>query len=313
MNVTNNPLIYDPFTTETHMSYTMNLREQNRKIISHLEHVTQQYQDPDTCFSVTGSLARLEKGALSRIELMVIGDSKKAADYVRTIGLSGNVGKGITVIKPSKKIPTNGLIPQEIKFDYKALHSHPLSSVSVARDMYVDKFLGRIHGPYGEIVNHVAGVALDEARKITLTGISSQGAVHFLPPEGVAFYHSSSRKALPSQRSFYDGPLKLVRFRLFKDMVDAIREDHDNVPMVSYFPLNTFDRLVFAKEMGLTQYSEGKLIDIAENYAYFLRMYHASQWNFEKYKDSTLDVNPKELKQRLKDLDVLTRNKILTF
>ncbi|OGI65094.1 hypothetical protein A3A95_04480 [Candidatus Nomurabacteria bacterium RIFCSPLOWO2_01_FULL_39_18] len=142
-----------------------------------------------------------------------------------------------------------------------------------------------------------------DARKVIEKGgnrIAGTDAIHFDLQTGAMFYNPEAY-----QLSFKVGPLRLVQNTLLVEEIKHTRREKD-----ANF-LSTLDSSIVGR---LNQLSDDQMInltresveEVAEHYAFFLRLYHRSERAYAQNKQIVLQLTPQEITDVAKRLQALS-------
>lgn len=145
-----------------------------------------------------------------------------------------------------------------------------------------------------------------EADKIIKTGknrLRQVERIHYdLDSENVTVYYDQGN----FQLSFKPGPLRAVQYRLAFVISRLCHAEGKDLEFIMSYPYNTIDRLEFLHDSNVFSANRDVLNDVAEMYAFFLRMYHKSEVTWELdygLKATTYDAQKsKEIKEALREL-----------
>ena len=141
------------------------------------------------------------------------------------------------------------------------------------------------------------------ARKVVRTGmnrIAGIDAVHFDLKSGTVFFNPEAH-----QLSFKIGPLRLVQNTLLVEEVKHTRREND-ANFISTLDSNIVNRLGQLSSDRMINLSRPSVEEIAEHYAFFLRLYHRSEQVYEKNKQVALQLTLTEVEEVTKRLQALS-------
>lgn len=144
-----------------------------------------------------------------------------------------------------------------------------------------------------------------DARKVVEKGsnrIAGTDAVHFDLESGTVFFNPEAY-----QLSFKVGPLRLVQNTLLVEEVKHIRREKDE-NFISNLDSNIVNRLDQLSDDKMLNLAKASVDEVAEHYAFFLRMYHRSERAYAQNKQVALQLTPNEVTEvshRLKALSKL--------
>ena len=139
------------------------------------------------------------------------------------------------------------------------------------------------------------------ARKVVEKGknsIAGVDAVHFDLTSGAVFYNPEA---------YQIGPLRLVQNTLLIEEVKHTRRESDS-NFISTLDSNIVGRLNQLADDRMINHTKASVHEIAEHYAFFLRLYHRSEKVYEQSKQTVLQLTPsenEEVAKRLKALNIL--------
>lgn len=165
--------------------------------------------------------------------------------------------------------------------------------------------LGRdIIGLRGNEVDKIVSLKKD-ARKVTERGvnrIAGTDAIHFDLESGTIFFNPEAY-----QLSFKVGPLRLVQNTLLIEEVKHIRREKDE-NFISNLDSNIVNRLDQLSDDKMLNLTKASVDEIAEHYAFFLRLYHKSERAYAQNKQVAVQLTPNEITEvshRIKALSKL--------
>ncbi|MEK6911060.1 MAG: hypothetical protein AABW82_04775 [Nanoarchaeota archaeon] len=322
-NVGNTAKYVDP-NAQDYVSYFDHLKAFNdriqRKVSGELGILLKDV--PTVAVATTGSDARLEKGPVSLIELMlffrepskvqevhpIVRDyafkSSDAAffegvetknvetDLMHQCDLYAKSGDRVKLISPNRIFDAGFLAGDE-----EVLRSgkRKLISELVSEDFrsVVDKMRDKVK----------------EHRKVTLTGkqrYKGQDLMHYDIDAGIATYDPSN-----NQHSFKQGPLRAVQFALVSEIIRGLRSGYLSPNAVVDLPSNTVSKLHDLEVGGLSSLSTESARDLADSYKFFLHKYHQSQSAYSHKGLKEIGFDSAEVRERCKLIDKITSSPIV--
>lgn len=140
------------------------------------------------------------------------------------------------------------------------------------------------------------------ARQTTERGsnrIAGVDAIHFDLKTGAVFYNPEAY-----QLSFKIGPLRLVQNTLLVEEVRHTRRENDP-NFISTLDSNIVSRLNQFSDDKMVDLTQESVAEIAEHYAFFLRLYHRSERAYAQNKQIMLQLTPNEIADVAKRLQAL--------
>jgi hypothetical protein len=280
------------------------------------------FRDRSCLIATTGSDARLEKGPVSSVELMLFYEEgfdissalKKLKNYVYKKNNRQIFYKNIEVKNPktdklyecyindgSKEIR---LVSPNRIFDLRRLYD--------PKDIFSDvlaKFFLELTSEKGRSLFEFAKQRVRDHKKVTLTGVQNykgEEIFHYNLEEGVSFYNPSK-----SQSSFKQGPLRMVQYSLIRDLIKKEREGQEEAKSLFNLPHNTVEKLSRLEVEGKCALSSAQIGDISDCYKYFLHLYHKSQFEYRWNKGSKISFDKQEVRDRCSSLTQICSNRII--
>lgn len=306
-------------------SYVDHIEAFNRKIQDEISHEIPCYFkdfEGDIAITTTGSDARLEKGPVSLIEIILFGNNYeeiKNAHSRLTEYMSGNGRVNLF----DKYVETKEVSKDPISYYYggllnrgdvkltspnRMLDSRLLYSTDNILAPTRKKFIDEIKSTQGKSVFKDVKEKYREHRKITLTGkqeYKGKSVMHFNPNEGVSFYDPNN-----DIWSIKQGPLRLVQYALVRDTIKRIRDGTlgENVFML---PKNTVKKLHALEVNGRTSVPHNQIEEISDTYKYMLHLYHASQFEYRCKGTKEIEFDSKEYNERATDLQKICSENLI--
>jgi hypothetical protein len=156
----------------------------------------------------------------------------------------------------------------------------------------------------GSKVDRIESLVKD-ARKVTSSGINRiQGAdaVHFDLNSNSVFYNPAS-----NQLSFKIGPLRLVQNTLLLQEVKHVRRQKDR-ELFKRLEASILPRLSQLEQDKMLNFNKDSISEIAEIYAFFLKLYHKSEEYFRQTGNIAMGIDEQlkiEVAKRLAKLNEL--------
>jgi len=307
----------DPRKTD-YVSYNDHLEAFNKGVQQKLgDHLSDILNDMPADFSVetVGSDARLEKGPVSPIELMIVkqkntnvpGILKRIENHFRwgdgwelfdeDIEIKDlNEGRMSYVVMRKKRGEDVCVVSPNRMLDSWMLYGNPEIHEEAIEKLKKELKSGDLGKP---VIKRIMG-GLKSHKKVTGTGIQrykQQDVKHFDLEEGLAFYDPDKNKW-----SFKQGPLRLAQYAFVRDKIRLIRGDCPLVDKILNVSKNTVDALHELSVMDNLAISPETASELADHYKFFLWNYHVAQQN---YKDGRVKVSyfhPGEAKKRAESL-----------
>jgi len=259
-----------------------------------------------------GSDGRLEKGSCqSPLEVIAIIDADIDLDaYQKTLE---EVINDISPTKIAKIIEMKG--PQSSMITAYGNRYQPgriadgrfiYGSQEIAKDSKIKLGKEIINLP-SDKVDKIVSLKRD-AHKATESGknrIAGTDAIHFDLESGAVFFNPEAH-----QLSFKIGPLRLVQNGLLLEEVKHTRREKD-ANFISNLDANIVGRLNQLSDDRMLNLARASVEEIAEHYAFFLRLYHKSEQAYVKNKQVVFQLTPSEtaeVAKRLKALSLLMDN-----
>lgn len=264
-------------------------------------------------FVTPGSDGRLEKGSFftSPLEVIAITDDDLDLDLYRE-----KLTEVINRITPTRiariiemKGPQSSLVTTRGgKYEPGRIADSRLIYGSQESAKELKLRLGKeILNLHGSPMRHIADLKRN-ARKATERGtnkIAGVDAIHFDLKSGIVFFNPSAY-----QLSFKIGPLRLVQNTLLVEEIKHTRQESDP-NFISTLDSSIVGRLNQLKEDGRINLNRSSVEEVAEHYAFFLRLYHRSEQAYEKSKQVAIQLTPSEVEEvasRLQALQMLMEN-----
>ena len=265
------------------------------------------FVNEDLCIVTTGSDGRLEKSALSPIELVIL----KSPTYTSEEELDTKVRQSLLGIRsdiydsaveekdlsqdflikysPNGKVfPTRAL---DSKFLYGNYHLYSRYRSSPLRELkgsdgkkFFDKFKDRVRSHRSNLRDNMKGT--DQNPQFNLE-------------TGELFYLGNGRDINSTKRATKFGHLRTMQYRLARDLCKYFREveSPDMGKLLHGFPSSTLDRLNYLYYAGVLDLSSNELDDISNAYTLSLYWYHLAEENFRFHGQETTTVDPGELRE----------------
>ncbi len=129
--------------------------------------------------------------------------------------------------------------------------------------------------------------------------IGGSDAIHFDTETGIVYFNPSAH-----QLSFKVGPLRLVQNTLLSEEVKHTRRERDT-NFISTLHSGIVTRLGQLSDDSMLNLTRASTEELAEHYAFFLRLYHRSEEGYVQRKEVALQLTPQEneeVAKRLKSL-----------
>lgn len=308
----------DP-STQNHRDYFDHLQAYNRGVHRRLaRRLSDGFSSRlyGSSLATTGSDARLEKGPVSMIELLlfanpdvrpegIVGDLRHYfSDVEATLNLEGIEAKDIESGKlyelilegPDRETPIRLVSPNRV-FDARFVAGNE-------EVFQRGKFnLGlELIGPEGKRVFGRVKDKCKEHLRVTERGTQrykGEEVLHFDLEGGISYYDPEN-----GLHSFKQGPLRAVQYALVRDSIGKIRSAEEDkfeeiTSDVLAFPINTVNKLNHLEVEGISALSYDELRDLTDSYKYFLWLYHQSQKSFSERNVKMIGFDSGEVRERL--------------
>lgn len=159
-------------------------------------------------------------------------------------------------------------------------------------------------------MKHITGRA-SAARKTMEAGrnvIRKAERVHYDLSKRLVYYDPDA-----FQGSFKIGPLRFIQYGLFAEETKNVRRDPSEASAMSSLPAGIVPRLSMLHDDKRLNMSRESVSDVQHIYAFFLRLYHRSEENFRKYKDTdpararVMDLNADQVLEIQSYIDTLKK------
>ena len=317
------PKFIDPRGRD-HISYFDQLRQYNLGLQERLaETLDDRYHSnyKDNFFiATTGSDGRLEKGPQSKVELIAytpINSKIEIKDIVNEIIEDDEIKLFDPSVEYKKMVigklslfneDPNRVFPNRV-LDSRFLYGNELLLPLTLRNI-ADEFTGI----YGKRIITKLKDQERYARKISREGRANfQGneLTHVNFEEGIAFYDDEDNLG-PKRGSFKYGPMRLIQTSMSKGIIKKIYNKDFDLDILRHYPTNTVDRLHFFETENLSGLNSSEVSDLADNYKWFLWIYHCGQENWRLDKQSKTKFDPEDAKMRVEDtLEIMKGSKII--
>jgi hypothetical protein len=274
----------------------------------------------DVSINTTGSDARLEKGPVSQVELLVLKRdsldayfcSEKLKDFsasypefgddpeIKTLGMDSMayavLGRGsseeIILLSPNRIFDARFLYGDEALFKE--------AKVNLVRELQGNESKSIFSRMKSKTRDH---------RKVTITGVQDykgKQLVHYNPQTGIVYYNPQEKVF-----SFKQGPLRAVQFALVRDMIKGLRHGRMHLEELFDLPIGTVSKLYALEVSGKSSVPPAEVRDLADCYKYFLWQYHRSQRDYceNGTKERGFDTN--EVKERLEAVDRICASNVI--
>ncbi len=266
----------------------------------------------DYVFLITGSDARFEKGPLSPVELILIKNSKNG-HYPSMHNLNHK-------LKRSKKFET--LESKIINKDILSYYRNDPERVFPSRMIDSKLLCGRlklynqtVDGLLNEFINKDIRKRINkklkrrkkEYGKATATGMNKfkgKNKIHYDLESGIAIFDPNK-----GQGSFKYGPLRYLQTELTRNVVKHLNQKRTKSFFREY-PSSTVERLEYFKDQDLVKIPDTDLLELQDNYQYFLWMYHLSEEAYHNTKRKRIRFDKKEVKKRIENTLEVTKDGI---
>ena len=320
-------IIYIDPETQDYIKYFEHLLEYNKRFQKEiLRDIKEKIKlDSENCsVCAVGSDARLEKGPVSPIEIILFIDNyKKCSELVKSLKEYVRVREGISLFEDGielKNINTNEMYKCKMRTGRNTgLEILSPSRIFDASYMYGSlltyekaklKFVSELLFEKGKSIFRRTKNKVKTHSKVTLTGIQryrGQEIMHYDLNEGIVFYDSEN-----NIWSFKQGPLRTIQYALTRDFVRKIREKK-NFREILDLPKNTISRLNSLKENGNLELSDMQLRDLKDSYKYFLWKYHISQLNYRNRNKNFVEFDKSEVKERCKSISDICKKHFIKY
>jgi hypothetical protein len=267
----------------------------------------------DWSIMTTGSDARLEKGPVSPVELVLYtygnqnDDVKeKLKDSVSSNSFVSFYDRCMEIKDVSNNVISESVFNSGLSNELKICSPNRFLDASfifgdiLYYELAKQSFLREIRSDYGKSILKKIKHRGREHLVATKTGIQKYNKnislLHFDVDKATSFYDPEARLW-----SFKQGPLRAVQYAIVKDSLKFIRSEND-ADFIFDAPRNTVQKLEFLMDENILSLSKGGLSDLLDNYKYFLWLYHKSQWMFNKGVD-VVSFDSREVRDRCKNIE----------
>lgn len=320
--INNYPKYINPFE-RGYLSYNDHLvafnREFQKEISEELSNVFKGFKGT-IAIATTGSDARLEKGPVSLIEIILfdkeLSNLEEVSEKIKSY-VSGR--KGINLFDQDieiKNIKKDNLYefrirrgePDEVRriSPNRVFDARILFATNEVYPQLIKKFVDELNSHKGIFKNTREKAKAHQ--RITASGFQKykgKEITHYDFREGVAFYDIEK-----NLWSFKQGPLRAVQYALVRDAIKKIRSG-SSYEIIFSLPKNTIEKLSRIEVEGITSLSPFQMEDLSSCYKYFLHLYHKSQTNYKKNFTKETEFDSKEVKERCKSLEDLCKLQIM--
>ena len=255
---------------------------------------------------ITGSDGRLEKGPQSRIDLVVLKENMPSID-----GIVGSV-ESITELNSGKSIFEDTEI-KDLENDSMSFYKNQrdrtfpgriIESELLAGNDYLGeksrmKLYNELVGPDGKSIKDKTKDKEKEYRKIMLSGKQTRKGEeieHFDMDSGMVFYDPED-----GIFSFKYGPLRFIQLSFISDIVNFSRQKQRN-DLITGLPPNIEDRFYELENLGLSGLPNNQVVELIDNYKFFLWMYHLSQSKYKQEGHKEMGFDRQEVKERINSI-----------
>lgn len=321
----NNPKYISPFDRE-YLSYNDHLvafsRKIQEKISKDLPKVFSGFKE-NVAIALTGSDARLEKGPVSLIEIILFGENhpnlskacKKLIPYI-----SENRGKDVFQrdiefknIEKDKMYETKVSDCHDYKIKFispnRFFDARPLFKKGRIYQQARKKFVNEMVSDEGTQILKKIKQRTKEHGRISVSGAQKykgEELTHYSFEDCISFY--DPKKDI---WSFKQGPLRTVQYALVRDSIKKIRTGVNPEEIFS-LPKNTIEKLNRIEVEEMSPLSTMQMGDLSDCYKYFLHLYHISQSNYENKLNKETMFDGKEARERAKSIEDLCKLQIIS-
>ena len=306
-------------------SYVDHLVAFNRKIHDEVSQELPSYFEDfegDIAITTTGSDARLEKGPVSLIEIMLFGKNaieiqeahRRLSEYMAHND-NVNLFDQYVEIKDISSDPISyylgGISDRgntKLTSPNRILDSRLFFSTDEILNPTREKFISETRSSEGKSILKDIKEKYREHRETSLTGIQDykrKKLKHFDLEAGISFYN-------PEEHiwSFKQGPLRMVQYAIVRDVLKRIRDGTINED-VFFLPKNTVKKLHTLEVDGRTNVSHGQIEDLSDCYKYFLHQYHLAQFVYRNNGTNEFGFDVGEVKERIDCLEKICSSTII--
>ncbi len=271
------------------------------------------------CVASTGSDGRLEKGLVSRLEVILYHRSLtrdvleevdgiirnlKDGDSNSLINGSRSETKDVEKDDMSYAFRTPDLVYPSRVLDSYTLHGNP--DILLAAKL---KLLEEWTGDEGKrILKHIRS-RKKTSKRVMNTGIQDWKGTpisHYDLVTGVAHFQDIELPEVGKvqYRSFKSGPLRFVQVSLEQDLAVLIRilsrsgTKGDSLKLLKDLPTPTVEKLEYLADLRLTRIPKIEVADIIDCYLAFLHLYHTSE-NLSREGHTEMQFDIKEVRERI--------------
>ncbi len=141
----------------------------------------------------------------------------------------------------------------------------------------------------------------------------NQDVVHYDLDEGVAYLAEQHTHDQVGPSSFKHSALRFIQttlLRLITKKVDTSSTTEDAAEFLVALPANTCEKIEFLKDRtalsgGKNNLSESQIAELADNYLYFLWLYHRSQYTVSEQMQGTIAFDKQEVQRRIRDTEAI--------
>lgn len=324
----NFPSEVDPYLTEDHILYARKVEIFNSRLQKELTRIVESNwdgQEEQFAITTTGSDGRLEKGTQSKMELMIIHhpsfdpstlDRSLSNFYNTSPQEFWQVNELKKLNDPSKPISgyhanPSRLFPTRL-FDAELIGGNPQIFFEALEQQEAE-----LTGPLGERCLSFLNDRRRDAFHVIKQGsnkFKGENIIHFDLDKGVSYYGDPHLSRVGSG-SFKFGPLRGIQYRMGVDLIRMYRAASKygvSAPFtLDDIPNNTPERLLWLETGGYTTRSNSEISSLVDNYCFFLKAYHQSQWSYKHDTKTEVGFNRAEVRERLSDVVKLLEKPII--
>lgn len=304
---------FNPSASSDISLYLMNVTSQNRvfqyQISSFLENFAGTLNSSDYAIVTTGSDGRCEKRTLlSPLELIVLFrtdiDESIRSKVETAIGekpeLFDPVVEYKTLEDPSVFYETD----KNLVFPGRALDSRYLIGNRTIARAYKSNLVLDLHSDDGRKIVQKFSKSKGYHRKILETSMDPRGNKHFDLDNGIIYLEPSKHIMGPKL-----GHLRTSQYSTTLEILKGVRAKKIDEDMLLEMPGGFVDRLnfLFYADLLNKNFSEGEKNTVIEAYVQSLYWYHLLEENFEKTKETQIEVNSGLFKDCTKILGEFSR------
>jgi hypothetical protein len=135
----------------------------------------------------------------------------------------------------------------------------------------------------------------EKSKKTGMNKFKGENRIHYDLESGIAVFDPKK-----GQGSFKYGPLRYIQTDLTKNTIKYLNKN-PNIKFFKEYPSSTVERLEYFKEQGEILIPDTDLLEIQDNYQYFLWLYHISEEAYNNNKNKRIFFDKKVVKKRIEN------------